>query len=293
MAELQAVETPRSAGFVDPNYNNANKRRIQEQEAELNDLMNSDEEAEEEQPKAAAPEAATEDGDEKLSGEERTYKKRYSDLRSHQNKQAEELKAIKAQLDNAQERGDIRPPKSDEDIEAWSRQYPDVAAIIERIAEKKAQEKFSGAESRLQEIDRITAESDRNRMEDEIRAMHPDFNELRSSDEFHDWAGEQPKWVQDALYENSEDPASVTRVIDLYKVDKGLDTKTRKKSSKAAASAVVTKRTTRPDQSDSTGNFSESQVHKMSAAQYDKQSDAIMEAIRAGKFDYDMTGGAR
>ena len=293
MAELQAVETPRSAGFVDSNYNNANKRRIQEQEAELNDLMNSDEEAEEEQPKAAAPEAATEDGDEKLSGEERTYKKRYSDLRSHQNKQAEELKAIKAQLDNAQERGDIRPPKSDEDIEAWSRQYPDVAAIVERIAEKKAQEKFSGAESRLQEIDRITAESDRNRMEDEIRAMHPDFNELRSSDEFHDWAGEQPKWVQDALYENSEDPASVTRVIDLYKVDKGLDTKTRKKSSKAAASAVVTKRTTRPDQSDSTGNFSESQVHKMSAAQYDKQSDAIMEAIRAGKFDYDMTGGAR
>ena len=293
MAELQAVETPRSAGFVDSNYNNANKRRIQEQEAELNDLMNSDEEAEEEQPKAAAPEAATEDGDEKLSGEERTYKKRYSDLRSHQNKQAEELKAIKAQLDNAQERGDIRPPKSDEDIEAWARQYPDVAAIVERIAEKKAQEKFSGAESRLQEIDRITAESDRNRMEDEIRAMHPDFNELRSSDEFHDWAGEQPKWVQDALYENSEDPASVTRVIDLYKVDKGLDTKTRKKSSKAAASAVVTKRTTRPDQSDSTGNFSESQVHKMSAAQYDKQSDAIMEAIRAGKFDYDMTGGAR
>ena len=293
MAELQAVETPRSAGFVDPNYNNANKRRIQEQEAELNDLMNSDEDAEEEQPKAAAPEAATEDGDEKLSGEERTYKKRYSDLRSHQNKQAEELKALKAQLDNAQERGDIRPPKSDEDIEAWSRQYPDVAAIVERIAEKKAQEKFSGAESRLQEIDRITAESDRNRMEDEIRAMHPDFNELRSSDEFHDWAGEQPKWVQDALYENSEDPASVTRVIDLYKVDKGLDTKTRKKSSKAAASAVVTKRTTRPDQSDSTGNFSESQVHKMSAAQYDKQSDAIMEAIRAGKFDYDMTGGAR
>jgi hypothetical protein len=31
----------------------------------------------------------------------------------------------------------------------------------------------------------------------------------------------------------------------------------------------------------------------MTAAQYEKQSDAIMESIRAGKFDYDMTGGAR
>jgi len=290
MPELQTVETPKTAGFVDSKYNNANKRRIQEEEEELNGILNGEEE--EEQP-IAAKANDSEEGDENLSSEEKTYKKRYSDLRSHQNKQAEELKAIKAQLNSAQERGDIRPPKSDEELEAWSRQYPDVAAIVERIAEKKAQEKFSGAESRLQEIDRITAESDRNRMEDEIRAMHPDFNELRSSDVFHDWAGEQPKWVQDALYENSEDPASVTRVIDLYKVDKGLDNKTRKKSSKSAASAVVTKRTTRLDADDATGHFSESQVHKMSAAQYDKQSDAIMESIRAGKFSYDMTGGAR
>jgi len=290
MPELQTVETPKTAGFVDSKYNNANKRRIQEEEEELNGILNGEEE--EEQP-IAAKANDSEEGDENLSSEEKTYKKRYSDLRSHQNKQAEELKAIKAQLNSAQERGDIRPPKSDEELEAWSRQYPDVAAIVERIAEKKAQEKFSGAESRLKEIDRITAESDRNRMEDEIRAMHPDFNELRSSDVFHDWAGEQPKWVQDALYENSEDPASVTRVIDLYKVDKGLDNKTRKKSSKSAASAVVTKRTTRLDADDATGHFSESQVHKMSAAQYDKQSDAIMESIRAGKFSYDMTGGAR
>jgi len=289
MPELQTIETPKTAGFVDSKYNNANKRRIQEEEEELNGILNGEEE---EQP-IAAKANDSEEGDENLSSEEKTYKKRYSDLRSHQNKQAEELKAIKAQLNSAQERGDIRPPKSDEELEAWSRQYPDVAAIVERIAEKKAQEKFSGAESRLKEIDRITAESDRNRMEDEIRAMHPDFNELRSSDVFHDWAGEQPKWVQDALYENSEDPASVTRVIDLYKVDKGLDNKTRKKSSKSAASAVVTKRTTRLDADDATGHFSESQVHKMSAAQYDKQSDAIMESIRAGKFSYDMTGGAR
>tara|TARA_R110000796_G_scaffold72719_2_gene164070 strand:- start:111 stop:998 length:888 start_codon:yes stop_codon:yes gene_type:complete len=295
MPELLAVETPRSAGFVDSKYNNANKRRIQEQEAELEELMNNGEEEqqEEEKPSAKASDAPTEEQDESLTGEERTYKKRYSDLRSHQNKQAEELKTLKAQLENAQVRGDIRPPKSDEDIEAWSREYPDVSAIVERIAEKKAQEKFAGAESRLQEIDRISAEADRDRMEGEIRAMHPDFDELRASDVFHDWAGEQPKWVQDALYENSEDPASVTRVIDLYKVDKGLDTKTRKKSSKAAASAVVTKRTTRPDSNDSAGYFSESQVHKMSPRDYEKNSDAIMEAIRAGKFDYDMSGGAR
>ena len=175
MPELQTMNTPKTAGFVDANFSNANKRRIQEQEEELKDLMGEKSDDSEEsdgetaasnkvqdasdpkQKEANAKDEAQED--ESLSSEEKTYKKRYSDLRSHQNKQAEELKAIKTQLENAQERGDIRPPKSDEDIEEWTRQYPDVAAIVERIAEKKAQEKFSGAESRLQEIDRITAES--------------------------------------------------------------------------------------------------------------------------------------
>ena len=101
MPELLAVETPRSAGFVDSKYNNANKRRIQEQEAELEELMNNGEEEqqEEEKPSAKASDAPTEEQDESLTGEERTYKKRYSDLRSHQNKQAEELKALKAQLE--------------------------------------------------------------------------------------------------------------------------------------------------------------------------------------------------
>ena len=39
MSELQTMEKPKTAGFVDPNFSNANKRRIQEQEEELKDLM--------------------------------------------------------------------------------------------------------------------------------------------------------------------------------------------------------------------------------------------------------------
>ena len=301
MPELEAVETPKSAGFVNANYknDNANKRRIQKEEEELEKLMkgqsNEEDTSEDKEPDSESKELSDESTkeDEALTGEERTYKKRYSDLRDHLNKQSAEIKQLQAQLENSETSGTLRPPKSDEDIEAWANEYPDIAAIVETIASKKAAEKFSGAEARLQEIDRITEEAGRTKLEQEIRAIHPDFDDLRSSDEFHDWAGDQPKWVREALYENSEDPASVTRVIDLYKVDKGLDTKTRKRATKDAASAVVTKRATKPDSNDSAGHFSESQVHKMSSAQYEKHSDAIMEAIRAGKFSYDMTGGAR
>ena len=287
-------------GFVDPNYTNkANRRRIEQEEAELDKLMkgeqNEEDTSEDQEPDGETQELSDESDkkDETLSSEERTYKKRYSDLRDHLNKQSAEIKQLQSKLENAETSGTLRPPKSDEDIEAWANEFPDIAAIVETIASKKAEERFSGAEARLQEIDRISEEATRSKLEQEIRAIHPDFDELRDSDAFHDWAKKEPKWVKDALYDNSEDPASVARVIDLYKMHNGLDTKSKKKATKAAASAVVTKRSTKPDSNDTAGHFSESQVHKMTAIEYEKNSDAIMEAIRAGKFTYDMTGGAR
>jgi len=300
MAELETMESPKVAGFVDPNYTNkANRRRIEQEEAELDKLMkgkqNEEDTSEDQEPDGETQELSDESDkkDETLSSEERTYKKRYSDLRDHLNKQSAEIKQLQSKLENAETSGTLRPPKSDEDIEAWANEFPDIAAIVETIASKKAEERFSGAEARLQEIDRISEEATRSKLEQEIRAIHPDFDELRDSDAFHDWAKKEPKWVKDALYDNSEDPASVARVIDLYKMHNGLDTKSKKKATKAAASAVVTKRSTKPDSNDTAGHFSESQVHKMTAIEYEKNSDAIMEAIRAGKFTYDMTGGAR
>ena len=249
-------------------------------------------EPQEEQSESVAKEQQL-DAKEPDTGEERTYKKRYDDIRKLQSNTAAELKAIKAQLENAKEQGIVRPPKSDEDIQAWADKYPDVAAIVETIAEKKAQEKFSFAEERLRQIDEMSEEANRSKSMDAIRESHSDFDDLKESDEFHDWAGEQPKWVQDALYENQDDPRSVVRVIDLYKVDKGLDTKSRKKSSKAAASAVVTKRSSKPSEAETEVSFTESMISKMSMKEFEKNQDAIMEAQRTGKFIYDLSGGAR
>ena len=296
--ELTTMEKPKTAGFVDSNYRNANARRIAEEEAEMAKFDAAQQEGGEpqEEQQAETESVAKEqqvDAKEPDTGEERTYKKRYDDIRKLQSNTAAELKAIKAQLENAKEQGIVRPPKSDEDIQAWADKYPDVAAIVETIAEKKAQEKFSVAEDRLRQIDEMSEEANRSKSMDVIRDSHSDFDDLKESDEFHDWAGEQPKWVQDALYENQDDPRSVVRVIDLYKGDKGLDTKSRKKSTKEAASAVVTKRSTKPSQADTEVTFTESQIGKMSMKDFEKHQDAIMEAQRTGKFVYDLSGGAR
>ena len=290
---MTTMEKPKIAGFVDSKYSNANERRIAEAEAELEELAATEEVEEVEEAEEAKPKTVEAKEKEPASGEERTYKKRYDDIRKLQSNTAEELKALKTQLENAKEQGIVRPPKSDEDIQAWADKYPDVAAIVETIAEKKAQEKFSYAEGRLQQIDEMSAKADRAKSMDAIRDTHTDFDDLKDSDEFHDWAGEQPKWVQDALYENQDDPRSVIRVIDLYKSDKGMDTKSRKRASKDAATAVVSKRAGKPEAVSSEGAFSESQVKKMSDKDFEKNMDAIAESQRNGKFIYDLSGGAR
>jgi len=116
---------------------------------------------------------------------------------------------------------------------------------------------------------------------------------LKESDEFHVWAEEQPKWVQDALYENADDPASVVRVIDLYKVDNGMTPSAKKEKAKAAATSTPRGSRSAIDPDETSKKFTESQVRKMSDKEFEANMDAITEAQRTGKFVYDLTGAAR
>jgi uncharacterized protein YifE (UPF0438 family) len=234
---------------------------------------------------------------EPTSAEEKTFKKRYSDLRRHQQKQAEEFKAelaaMKSQLEKATKK-EMKLPKSDEDIEQWAADYPDVAAIVETIAMKKAAEQSTALEERMKAIDEMQTSATKEKAEAALMQMHPDFDEIRDSDDFHNWAEEQPKWVQDALYDNDNDARSAARAIDLYKADMGIAEAKKSKSGKDAAKSVTTKNTrNKPQEDESSTYLRESQVERMSAHEYEKHADEIMEAIRSGKFIYDLSGSAR
>tara|TARA_Y100000015_G_C2376954_1_gene83008 strand:- start:332 stop:964 length:633 start_codon:yes stop_codon:yes gene_type:complete len=209
------------------------------------------------------------------------------------NEKEKEWKERLSALEKRMEGENIRPPKSTEDIEQWANKYPDVAGIVETIAAKKAQEMFSKAEGKLQELNEAHEEASRVKAENIIRKTHKDFDDLRAADEFHDWAEEQPKWVQDALYENSDDPKSVIRVIDLYKSDKGLTPAAKKEKTKAAASSVTKRSKTQVDVADANDVIRESDVAKMSDKEFEERSDDINKAIRSGKFLYDVSGKAR
>jgi len=293
MPELNVMESPKVAGFVDSSHSNANRRRADKEEKEIEELMESRQENTEVEVAAVAeaPKEVASDEDKDLTREEKTYKKRYDDLRRHQNKLVEQVKTLEAKVSDP---SSFAAPTTEAELEAWKEKYPDVANIVSTLAKKEAQAMYNAADERLSRLDEIAEQADRAKAEAEIRAIHSDFDELKESDAFHDWVDVQPKWVKDALYVNSDDPASVARVIDLYKADNNIVNKGKKASAKRAATAIVTKKgRTSVDAEESNGRITESDVNKMSAAEYEKRSDEIMEAIRGGRFVYDMTGAAR
>ena len=142
----------------------------------------------EEEPQAEAQ-------DEDLSAEEKNFKKRYGDLRRHtQEKEKEfqsQLDKLKSQLDAAT-KNELVLPKSEDEVEAWAKKYPDVAGIVEAIADKKANERSADLDGRLKEIEELRASAKRDKAEAELLSMHPDFQEIRADDAFHTWAEKQP-----------------------------------------------------------------------------------------------------
>ena len=261
--------------------------KIQKDQEELDKLIAEN--------KGEVKEEAQEQEPEPTSAEEKTFKKRYGDLRRHaQQKEAdlqEQINQLKEQLDSATKK-QIELPKSDEDIEAWTKKYPDVAGIVETIAIKKSKEQAKELEDRIQKINEMQESATKEKAEVELLKLHPDFVDIREDDDFHNWAEEQPQWVQKALYENDNDAKSAARAIDLYKADRNIGKK--KTSSKDAAIATNPKSTrTKPQTNEESTYLKESQVQKMSSQEYERRADEVMEAIRTGKFIYDVSGSAR
>lgn len=269
---------------------NANKKRIEEEEAELAELLKVKEATDENN------EEHFDDGPEPANAEEKTFKKRYGDLRRHAQKKESELQEqindLRLQLE-ASTKKEIQYPKSEDELTEWMEKYPDVAQIVETIAMKKAHEQASEYETKFKQIDEMKHEAKREKAEAELMRIHPDFEEIRDTEDFHNWVEEQPKWVQDALYDNDTDAVSAARAIDLYKSDKGIK-KSKQSSGKSAAEAVGTRsERSSPDRDSSKNMIRESDVAKMSAQQYEKMADEIAEAIRSGQFIYDLSGSAR
>jgi hypothetical protein len=225
--------------------------------------------------------------------EEASFKKRYGDLRRHtqqlMSQKDQELDKLKAQLDSAA-KGQIKFPKTDEEIEDWTKKYPDVSKIVNTIAQKHANKALEEGEKRLGHLKDLETKLTKKEAEQQLMKLHPDFSEIRQDPAFHDWVAMQPQNMQDALYKNNTDAMAASRAIDLYKADTGK----RKTTSKRSAAQAVGRTSSSAPAATGKAKFSESQIARMSDREYEANEEAILLAMRTeGGFIYDMSGGAR
>ncbi len=214
------------------------------------------------------------------------YKKRYDDLKKHYDSKLNEFKSREEELLTQVKQPEYRAPKSPEELEKFKTDYPDVYEVVETVAHMQSESKAKVLEERLSKLQE--RENDLIRQDAEKRLMdrHPDFEDIRNSDDFHGWAKEQHSSIQAWIYDNNDDADLASRALDLFKKDIGIDVPKDKPSSKkptrqSAADMVSTKTTSVTPTSEKI--WSEREIASMSMAEFDKYEKEISDAMQEGR----------
>lgn len=230
--------------------------------------------------------------------EEKTFKKRYADLRSHSSRVENDLRKqiadIQAQLTAATKK-EMNFPKTQEEVQAWATKYPEIYDTIVTIARQNAIDVAKDTEEKVQQIEAREFESVKRRAYNELLDAHKDFADIATSQDFIDWVEAQPKYIYDALYVNETDSASAIRAVDLYKADRGI-------SKAPVKEKPDTRRETaqRVPQGQSTTNVATDQLKwtesKLAGVNWNRLTDAQLSEIEEAQNNpafYDISGGAR
>ena len=224
---------------------------------------------------------------------EHDWKKRYSDLKSYHDRknnewtQQNELTEAKLKLAEQKVSAPQNLPKSQEELEEFKKEYPDVYDVVETVSRLQANASVKEVEDRIESLRKAEREAQIRTAEKELLSVHPDFLEIKSDSEFLSWLEEQPKSISDGVYKNRTDSKWAARVIDLYKSDKNISQKKRGRPSKANMSAAqaVTK-TERVVTHTSDGEkkvWSSSEIARLKPHEFESLEKELDKANREGR----------
>ena len=222
--------------------------------------------------------------------EDRVFKKRYDDLKKHYdstiNKHKEELTSLRTQLESSTKQ--FVPPKSKDELEAWRKEYPDVYDMVETIAINKATTQTADLETKYKDLKLQQEQIAKEKAEVELLKFHPDFNEIRANDEFHEWAEQQDPTIQGWLYENTSNAQLAARAIDLFKMDTGQSKLTKKEEKdvkKEAAKAISKTRKATDSESPKKKIWTASEISRLKPHEFEKFEKEIDLARLEGRIE--------
>ena len=213
------------------------------------------------------------------------YKKRYDDLKTHYDSRLNEFKAREQELiqEAVSNRPEYKAPKSAEELEKFKNEYPDVYEVVESVAHLQSENQVAELQTRLDAMQNRETEILKREAEKDLREKHPDFDEIRNSDEFQEWADLQPEAIKDWIFNNPNDVTLASRALDLFKKDIGLEQpKSNSKQTKQSAADMISTKTTSVD-TNQQRVWSEREIAAMSVAEFDKYESEISDAMQEGR----------
>ena len=240
----------------------------------------------------ATPQQEAPDQEETPKRKRANYKKRYDDLKKHYDDRVSQFKQREQELlaENRVSRPQYEAPKSVEELEQFKEQYPDLYETVETVAHLQSERQVEELQGQLSAIQQREADIMRREAETELRTRHPDFEDIRGDENFHEWAKEQPDEIQEWVYNNPNNIGLASKAIDLYKLENGVQTSRPRRQSRqsqqsreGSAADMVSTKTTTVDVDKGAKIWTEREIAAMSLDQFDAVEEEINQAITEGR----------
>lgn len=204
------------------------------------------------------------------------YKKRYDDLKKHYDSKINEFK------------------QKEQELQAEARMTQQVEQAVSHEEQAEVENEYVEPQpealepARVSTLDEREANISRREAEQTLASAHPDFVDIRKSEEFHGWAKAQPEAIQDWVYNNPDNVGLAVKAIDLYKMETGSglppssSNSGRSQTSTASAADMVSTKTRAVDAKEPRV-WSQREIAALSMNDYDKHEQEIDSAIMEGR----------
>jgi len=216
------------------------------------------------------------------------YKKRYDDLKKHYDQRVSQFKQKEQELlaEAAIKAPAYKAPKSLAELEKFKASNPDLYETVESVAHMQSENQTQELREQLSAIQQREADLLKREAESELQRRHPDFEDIRGDNNFHEWAQEQPEAIQQWIYANNNDATLASRAIDLYKMEMGSSSQPKQRQSRrkeaGSAADMVSTKTTAVD-AKAPKIWTQREIQRMSIDDFDKYSDEINQALEEGR----------
>ena len=222
---------------------------------------------------------------------EHNWEKRYKDLQSYT---AKKITTLESKITDTLQHSvpKLEAPKSQEELDAFKAQNPDMYAVIQSMAQNMSEKHMSEYDSKIATMQGTMQVTAQERAVLKLKAAHSDYETVMNSDAFHDWAATQSTQVQDWIYKNPDDADLAIQALSLYKYNSGWGTNNNKDTNNVQAptggDVSINTRTTKvepgaTDRNHPAYQWKESDIANMRPAEFDKWNEHITLAQRENR----------